>query len=118
MCARQLVYLYRLVQAYDSVRLVQAYDSVLESRLCTATRPSRTGKNKEDEEIGNLRAFVKGCEKRLNVDSEKDKNKIRRSAIQKTKQGNLQDTRPFEEAKRLPQECPTCGHTALMAIES
>ncbi len=109
LCARKLVYLYRLVQAYDSG---------IESRRCMATRPSRTGSNKEDEEIGNLRALVKDCEKRLNSDREKDKNKTRRSAIQKTKEGNIQETCPFEEPRRLPQECPKCGHTSLMAIES
>jgi hypothetical protein len=63
---------------------------ILESRRCTATRSyrpnSRPGNNnKEDEEIGNRRAFVKDCEhQRLNSDGEKDKHKTRRSANQKT----------------------------------
>jgi len=63
MCARKLVFLYRLVQAYDSG---------IDSRCCTSTRPSQTGNNKEDEEIGNLRAFVKDCEKRMISDREKE----------------------------------------------
>ena len=106
MCARKLVYLYRLVQAYDSG---------IESQRCTATRPSQTGNNKEDKEIGNLRAFVKDCKKQINSDREKDKNKTRRSANQKTKEGNIQETCPYEETSGLPQECPKCGHTSLKA---
>jgi DNA-directed RNA polymerase subunit M/transcription elongation factor TFIIS len=71
-------------------------------------------------DIGNLQAFNKDCEKQLNSDWKKDKNKTRRSANQQTKEGNLvqEEISPFQEANNILQECPKCGHTALMAIKS